>query len=147
MMLKRIHVGAYDPEGEARVMATLRPGSGLFEKYAEAEVELMPEMADFWATRSQQLHPDRLVYLLVNILGAGEYWGSNLNGDFFPEQALITYHKTFMHAYPFVHHQNANPEKDAIGTRCLFASYNPRPHAHRVEVIVALDKEDRKSVV
>jgi len=145
MMLKRIHVGAYDPEGEARVMATLRPGSGLFEKYAEAEVELMPEMADFWATRSQQLHPDRLVYLLVNILGAGEYWGSNLNGDFFPEQALITYHKTFMHAYPFVHHQNANPEKDAIGTRCLFASYNPRPHAHRVEVIVALDKEDPRA--
>ena len=28
-------------------------------------------------------------YLLVNALGAGEYYGSNRNGDYFPEKALI----------------------------------------------------------
>lgn len=145
MMLKRIHVGAYDPSGESRVLGLLKPGKEIFEKFADADVELMPDMKDFWNTQSQKLHTDRLSYLLVNILGAGEYWSSNLNGDFFPEQALITYHKTFMHAYPFVHHQNSSPEKDAIGTRCLFASYNARPHAHRVEVIVALDKEDPRA--
>jgi hypothetical protein len=145
MILKRIHVGAYDPSGESRVLGLLKPGKEIFEKFADADVELMPDMKDFWNTQSQKLHTDRLVYLLVNILGAGEYWGSNLNGDFFPEQALITYHKTFMHAYPFVHHQNSSPEKDAIGTRCLFASYNARPHAHRVEVIVALDKQDPRA--
>lgn len=85
-MLKRIHVGAYDPSGESRVLGLLKPGKEIFEKFADADVELMPDMKDFWNTQSQKLHTDRLVYLLVNILGAGEYWGSNLNGDFFPSR-------------------------------------------------------------
>jgi len=48
--------------------------------------------------------------LLIDALGAGEYFGSNSNGDYFPEEALkhkgpAYGYETFMHyAYPFKHH-------------------------------------------
>jgi hypothetical protein len=99
------------------------------------------------------------VYVLVNALGAGEYWGSNANGDFFPEKALIhapanweqlpqeemarvgaTWpygFPTFMRAYPYKHHVNKDPSR-AFG-RVVMAVWNPQ--MKRVELIVYLDRK------
>jgi hypothetical protein len=41
-------------------------------------------------------------YVLVNAMGAGEFWGANRNGDYFPDEPLARDHKTFEklgHAY------------------------------------------------
>lgn len=77
------------------------------------------------------------MYLHINALGAGEYYGANKNGDYFPEAQLIQYHKTFEeHGYVYRHHINKDPAK-SIG-RVLFAVYNY--DMHRVELIVEVDK-------
>lgn len=69
-------------------------------------------------------------YVLVNAMGAGEYYGSNSNGDYFPEAGLIHRpdvwtgdplvdkirakdwpygYPTFYQAHPFAHHRNKDP--------------------------------------
>lgn len=100
----------------------------------------MPEdMQNFWDIYPKK-NPDKFLYVRVNILGAGEYWGANLNGDYFPEEALKKYYTTFMHARLFLHHQNKDPKKSH--GRVIYASYNDAPYAKRVEVIVAIDRHD-----
>ena len=81
---------------------------------------------------------DGFFYLHINAMGAGEYYGSNRNGDYFPEAQLIRWHKTFetSPAHLFRHHVNKDPAK-AIG-KVIFSYYNPR--MHRVELIVEADK-------
>ena len=67
---------------------------------------------------------------------------SNVNGDFFPEEALrhegAEYgHQTFMHyAYPYKHHVNKDPAR-AYGDKVTLADYDP--HMHRVLLIVRVD--------
>lgn len=100
------------------------------------------DMDTFWNQYPKKM-PDKFLYFRVNILGAGEYWGSNLNGDYFPEVALKKYHKTFHHARLFTHHQNKDPNK-ALG-RVIYSSYNDAPYAKRVEVIVAADRSNPKA--
>src|SRR3989304_6708765 len=71
-------------------------------------------------------------YLLVNALGSGEHWGSNVNGDFFPERALM--HKGASHGYKtfeifahvYEHHVNKDPAL-AMGS-VKVAAYNPTMH-------------------
>ena len=51
------------------------------------------EVTDFIKT----LKPEEgKTYVLVNAMSAGEYYGSNRNGDYFPEQSLIDGHDTFV---------------------------------------------------
>jgi hypothetical protein len=99
------------------------------------------------------------IAVLVNAMGSSEYWGQNVNGDIFPEAALIhdcRNHKefghptddftgkvippygywTFLQALPFVHHRNKDPNR-AFGHVAL-AVWNAR--MHRVELIVIIDK-------
>ncbi len=98
------------------------------------------------------------LYVLVSALGAAEYWGSNVNGDAFPEKALIhspsgwndlpvsrmkdvakdwAYgYPTFMNAYPYKHHVNKDPSR-AFG-HVVLAVWNPK--MFRVELVVYLDK-------
>ena len=99
------------------------------------------------------------IAVLVNALGASEYWGNNVNGDIFYESALVhdcnnhpgQQHPyddftgkvippygawTFMHAHPFVHHRNKDPNR-AFGKVALWA-WNPR--MHRVELVIIIDK-------
>jgi hypothetical protein len=84
------------------------------------------------------------VYALVNALSAGEYYGSNRNGDFFPESELIAHHKTFEeHGHVYKHHVNKNPEK-AFG-RVVFSHYNNR--MKRVELVLELDNVRAKSII
>ena len=130
------------------------PADPYFEKVASAE--LLPEVSRYIA----ELKPkDDSQYVLVNAMGAGEYYGSNINGDRFSEAALIhapdswkgvpVYDKalakswaygfpTFYNAMVFPHHRNKNPEK-RLGVVEL-AAWNP--HMKRVELITRLDRED-----
>lgn len=83
-------------------------------------------------------------YALVNALSAGEFYGSNRNGDFFPEQSLREYHKTFEalgHVYK--HHVNKDP-KLSFG-KVVFSHYNS--DMHRVELILELDNSKAKDIV
>ncbi len=130
------------------------PADPYFEKVASAA--LLPEVATFIA----ELKPrNDSQYVLVNAMGAGEYYGSNINGDRFAEAALIhapdtwkgvpVHDKalakkwsygfpTFYNAMVFPHHRNKNPEK-RLGVVEL-AAWNP--YMKRVELVTRLDRED-----
>jgi len=79
--------------------------------------------------------------ILLTALGAGEWWGDNVNGDYFPETALAHEgadygYKTFeAHAKVYKHHVNKDPT--ASYGDVVLAVYNPV--FHRVELIVSLD--------
>lgn len=106
------------------------PSSGL-EKSAAAD-----EVMDFTEKMEKK---DGKFYLHINAMGAGEYYGSNRNGDYFPEDNLIQWHKTFetSPAHVFRHHVNKDPSI-AIG-KVIYSYYNPR--MHRVELIAEVDNE------
>ena len=72
----------------------------------------------------------------VIALGAGEYWGANRNGDFFPEEALLKYHDTFKTHGNF-HKNHKNKQHDPKYGWVEKSWYNPK--MHRVELIVAVD--------
>ena len=78
------------------------------------------------------------IYVHILAMGAGEYYGANRNADYFPEENLLQYYKTFetTPAHIFKHHVNKDPNI-AIG-RVIFAVYNER--MHRVEVIAWIDR-------
>jgi hypothetical protein len=77
-------------------------------------------------------------YLHINAMGAGEYYGSNKNGDYFPEEQLIRFHKSFEEfGYVYRHHVNKDPAK-SMG-KVIFAVYNH--DMHRVELIAEIDNK------
>lgn len=81
-------------------------------------------------------------YTLVNALGAGEYYGSNINADYFPWDALCHEgqdygHQTFLNAYAYQHHVNKDPSK-AMG-KVVLSLLNPR--MKRVELVIKLNRE------
>lgn len=87
---------------------------------------------------TKSLQPkDGKFYLHINAMGAGEFYGSNKNGDYFPEAQLKEYYKTFEETgYVYRHHINKDPAK-SMG-RVIYAIYNDR--MHRVELIAEVDK-------
>ena len=100
---------------------------------------LVKQAADYRISdfvRSLSPRSDKM-YLHINAMGAGEYYGCNKNGDYFPEANLKEYYKTFetSPAHVFRHHINKDPAK-SIG-KVLFAIYNDR--MHRVELISEVD--------
>lgn len=105
-----------------------------------------PEIAAFCA----DLKPvEGKTYLHLNALGAGETWGSNVNGDYFPKVALT--HKGASHGYKtfelfanvYQHHVNKDPAK-AMG-RVKIAAYNPV--MERVELIVEVDNSKGSGLI
>ena len=124
-----------------------------FEKVAS--VNLLPEVSTYIA----QLQPrNDSQYVLVNAMGAGEYYGSNINGDRFAEAALVHApdswkgvpildkivaekwpygFPTFYRAHVFPHHRNKDKTK-ALGFVEL-AAWNP--HMKRVELVTRLDAQ------
>lgn len=107
---------------------TLLRESDSLEKKAAAE-----EVISF--TRDMERNPDKF-YLHINAMGAGEFYGANRNGDYFPEENLLRWYKTFetSPAHVFRHHVNKDPSI-AIG-KVIHAHYNKR--MHRVELIAEL---------
>lgn len=84
------------------------------------------------------------VYLHVIAMGAGEYYGCNINGDYFPEKDLIERHHTFVtNAKVFKEHDN-KPTSPSYG-HVVFSWYNPK--MHRVELILAIDKVRGKEFI
>lgn len=123
--------------------------AGAFEKVAGA-----PPFAD-WATGdelrkfiSKISREDRKknTYALVNALGAGEFFGSNINADYFPWNALTHQgedygYKTFeSFAHAYQHHKNKDPTR-AFGVPVLSLLNMPMK---RVELIVRLDRAKAK---
>jgi hypothetical protein len=122
-------------DNNSEVLQLVHPSN--FTKTAEYSQVLV----DFIKTLKEKADK---IYALVNALSAGEYYGSNRNGDYFPEEALKEYHKTFEalgHVYR--HHVNKDPEK-SMG-KVVFSHYNPE--MHRVELIIELDKGKAEDVV
>lgn len=120
-----------------------------------AAPDLLPEVAKYIATLRPQSDAQ---YVLMNAMGAGEWWGSNINGDYFPEAALI--HRpddwtgnpvidriraktwpygfpTFYDAHPYAHHRNKDSAK-AFGEVEL-AAWNDK--MKRVELVTRVDKD------
>jgi hypothetical protein len=123
--------------------------SGAFEKVAGA-----PPFAD-WATGDELrkfirtiTKEDRKtgVYTLVNALGAGEFFGPNINSDYFPWDALAHEgddygYKTFLRAHAFQHHANKDPAR-AFGVP-VHSILNT--HMKRVELIIRLDRDQARA--
>jgi hypothetical protein len=107
--------------------------------------ETAPAIRSFIRTLAKR-DRDRNCYVLVNALGAGEYFGSNINADYFPWDALSHEgddygYKTFLNAHAFAHHANKDPLK-AFGTPAV-SVLNPR--MKRVELVIKLDREKAKT--
>ena len=80
----------------------------------------------------------------ILFLGAGEYYSSNRNGDWFGEQDLINRHKTFeQFGHVFRHHVNKDPAKKYGDIEYVIYSLLMR----RVEGIISLIDEKNQDVL
>src|SRR5690242_4510813 len=93
--------------------------AGVFEKTAGAapfsDWETGEELRKFIRTLTAE-DRKKYVYVLVNALGAGEYFGPNINADYFPWEALAHKgddygYRTFYNAHAFQHHANKDPAR------------------------------------
>lgn len=136
-MIKQSLFSGMGPNGE-QLINVITPGSD-FVKTAGVH----PEIQAFKQNLSPE--PDK-TYLHILALGAGEYYGSNLNNDYFPWDGLAHDHtkiphkyahgyKTFLNAHAFAHHQNNDPTK-AYGD-VLVSVLNEK--MKRVELIAVVD--------
>ena len=125
-MIKYIEFNTSDPDVEVN---TYHPG--ILEKTAEMSSELVDFLKSIEATPGKY-------FLHINALGAGEYFSSNRNGDYFPEIALIEYHKTFeTNANLYRHHKNKPHLGHKKYGKVLFSHYNK--NMHRVELVIEFD--------
>lgn len=122
-------------DNNSEVLSLVSPNT--FEKTAEMSEELEAFVNSIKPTKG-------FSFALVNALSAGEYYGSNRNGDYFPEKALKEYHKTFeVLGHVYKHHVNKDPKK-SLGS-VVFSHYNPT--MHRVELILKLDNSKASDVI
>lgn len=151
-MLKSSHFRAETEHGPSAI-PLFGKADAFFEKTASAQ--LLPDVARYIAGLRPQKDSQ---YVLVNAMGAGEYYGSNINGDYFSEACLI--HKpddwsgnpvidriaardwpygfpTFYRAHPYAHHRNKDASR-AFGEVEL-AAWNP--DMRRVELVTRVDKD------
>jgi hypothetical protein len=136
------------PEQGERLVQVFHPGdvasASRFFGMEKTAAPLLPEVASFL----HGLKPDHnKIYVLVNAMGASEYWGQNINGDLFPEASLIHRgrdygYETFYGAHPFKHHVNKDPNK-SFGD-VMVSVWNP--HMKRVELVIAIDRERAEKV-
>lgn len=125
--------------------APLFGSSGVFEKTAGAPPFSDWETGDDIRKFIRGLSADQRkknAYVLVNALGAGEFFGSNINADYFPWNALAHEgddygYKTFLNAHAFQHHKNKDPTR-AFG-KPVVSVLNPR--MKRVELVIELNRE------
>lgn len=136
-MLKLLTFPGMDEDGNIFVQA-INPTDELV-KVASQE-NLHPDISSFITGISAC---DEHLYVLVNALGAGEYYGSNINGDYFEEKELsptecdgTTGYKTFFNAGIYRHHKNKDIAKSTGKVVC--AVYNPV--MHRVELVLKINR-------
>ena len=80
---------------------------------------------------------DRAVYLHIPAVSAGEAYGPNNWGDYFPEESLKRNYKTFYNAKVYRRHKNKDPRK-SIGD-VVFSTYNPK--MRRVELVIKVYRD------
>ena len=137
-MLKLLTFPGEDEHGNIFVQALSPEKSGGLTKTASSE--LHPSIAK----HIEGIEEDpKYLYVLVNALGAGEYYGSNINGDYFEESELAPNdpsadwgHATFLKSGIYRHHKNKDSEK-SMGT-IVCSCYNPA--MHRVELVLRIDR-------
>lgn len=124
-----------------------------FDKYIPAKIaeykifdvdsteELQKQASDLDLPDDFVYDPDFL-YLWIRIVSAGEYYGPNKNGDFFPEDQLVEYYESFNEAHPFKNHENKLVEK-AIG-KIITQRWNPVMKC--VELLKGIDKKKAPEV-
>lgn len=123
----------YNPEmGDIEVITTTKS----LYKTAEISSEMQSAIQEIVPNKEKS-------YILCNALGSGEYWGANKNADYFPEDSLQKYAKTFESAGIFKHHQNKDMSK-SLG-KVVYAHYNP--DMHRVELLLEVDKKRAPDIV
>lgn len=142
-MLKLLEFPGVDPSGNALVYPLFQD-NGLTKVASGA---LDPQIEAF--TRTIRPSPNKL-YVLVNAMGAGEFYGANVNGDYFEEKQLRPDpsepfadefgYKTFLTAGVYRHHVNKDKERSYGDVVC--AVYNEL--MHRVELILCLDRAKAK---
>lgn len=146
----------YHPEqGKAPPALVLETSSGSVGHTKTASLGLLPEVQSFL----DQLVPhEDSKYVLVNAMGASEYYGKNSNHDAFPEASLVHIPKgwkadpkvdvplskgwpyglpTFYRAGCFAHHRNQNHDK-RLGD-VIFVTWNDR--MKRVELVMEIQKK------
>ena len=141
MIIKESTFPALSAHGEPMVRLLSNIGTPGLEKTAGIHPEIL--------AYKMNLEPDpNKTYVHILALGAGEFYGPNLNNDYFswaglahdhtttPHQHIHGY-KTFLNAHAFAHHVNKDPEK-AYGD-VLLSVLNHK--MKRVELIVAIDNE------
>jgi len=147
VITKLCQFDAVSQNGE-RLVQVYHPGqieeAAVFFGMGKTAALLLPEVQKH--LESIKSDPGK-IHVLVNALGAGEYWGSNINGDWFGESALV--HKgpdwgyeTFYQALPFTHHQNKDPNK-GFGSVTL-AVWNDA--MKRVELVIEIDRRKAEKV-
>jgi hypothetical protein len=123
-----------------------RTDRGIFTYVIDAEKTYLEKTAcEYHPTIAAYIHNAKPLkgktQILLTALGAGEYWGNNVNGDYFPEESLAHEgpdygYKTFeTHAKVFRHHIN-RPDSESYG-EVLLSVYNPV--FHRVELVVTFN--------
>lgn len=149
MIEKRILLDPFDKFGNPRIhLLSDKRIPGVKLAGDDIVSHMQPDMREFW--NDLKIETDLYGYLLTNILGAGEMYGSNLNGDIFyaypkednPTKGLRQYYKTFEHGHVFLNHDNKDP-KTSVG-KVLFASWNPI--MMRVELLEAIEKDDPRGL-
>lgn len=136
MIEKHCHVAAFD--GLQQNVFVL-PVGDIFEK--TASIVKAAQVSEEVAREVERIEPQvGHRYLLVNAMGAYEFWGPNKNTDAFPETGLKfggdDYgYRTFLSANNFIHHDNKDPLKKVGDVK--FAHYNDR--MHRVELLLDTD--------
>lgn len=107
-------------------------------KTAEVKTAISPSSNPQVEMFLRNLKPDpKSVYMHIPAVSAGEYWGANNWGDYFPEDSLKKYHKSFYDARVFRRHDNKDVRK-SIGDVVL-ATYNDK--MHRAELVVRIYRE------
>lgn len=131
-MYKLIDSSSFFDQEELQV--TILSGPGFAEGLVKAAAD---ERVTSYVMDNLKVQPGKM-YLHINAMGAGEFYGPNRNGDYFPEEILKKYYKTFetSPAHVFRHHVNKDPAR-AIG-KVIFALYNDR--MHRVELVAEVDR-------
>ena len=110
-------------------------------KTLEKKADFSSELSEFIDKLKEK---DGKSYALVNALSSGEFFGSNRNGDYFPEKALQDYHKTFeAMAHIYKHHINKDPNR-SMG-KVVFSYYNPK--MKRVELILEIDNSKGSKLI
>jgi hypothetical protein len=139
-MYKLITVSGSD---DSRLFSEIiRPGAPLVKEASVVHPDVQKCISGLKSTPGK-------IYILVNAMGAGEYYGSNFNGDFFEEKELnppdgtSEYgYKTFLNSGVYRNHSNKDVTKSYGKVIC--SAYNLV--MHRVELVIEIDEKKCKEV-